>query len=352
MKGSAFFQHTRFYSFTVVFFCCVSYRVCAQDTLQIRKETSYYRTYFQNVIGRIYTARKYTTLTMRSTDHTANFKYVPNTNFGLGVGVTYRALTINLGYGFGFLFNDKNRGKTHALDLQTRLYASKWAIDGYAKSYRGYYLSSQETTVPGNSKPSDFYVRPDMKLRLFGASAYRMFNGKGFSLRPAFVQDVKQKKSGGSFLAGGEWFYINVKVDSALVPNLYASSDYKKFSSMNMLQIGPGAGYAYTQVFPHNFFATGYLTTNLNVSLLHEAKASGISFRTGLNTNLLYRLAVGYDNGDCSIVAYILNNRIGFKGTAYDYTVNTGNARLMIAKRFKTTRTMKKYMSIFNILVD
>lgn len=331
---------------------CSTHQVYAQDTLQIRRETRYYRTYFQNLIVRVYSGRKFATLTMNSTDHTTDFKYKPNTFNGLGVGVTYRALTINLGYGFGFLFNDKEKGKTHALDLQTRLYASKWAIDGYAKSYRGYYISPAVTAASGSLKPSDYYIRPDIKIKLFGASAYRMFNGKGFSLRPAFVQDVKQKKSGGSFLAGGEWFYINVLSDSSLVPGKYAISDYKRFSQLNMLQIGPGGGYAYTQVFPHNFFATAYLTANVNISLLHEAKVSGTSFRTGLNTNLLYRFAVGYDNGDYSVCANLMNNRIKFKGTAYDYTVNAGNVRLMVAKRFKSTRTMKKYLNFFNILID
>ncbi len=330
----------------------LSQDLAAQDTLAMAKETQYYRTYFQNLIGRVYTARKYVNFDMKSTDGTHDFKYKANTSNGIGLGVTYRALTINIGYGFGFLFNDKNKGKTKALDLQTRLYASKWAIDCYIKSYRGYYLSAQDVVSGDGTKLGNYYIRPDVKLRMFGASAYRMFNGKGFSLRPAFVQDVRQKKSGGSFLAGGEWYYMNFKSDSSIVPNKFVTSGYKSFSLVNMLQIGPGIGYAYTKVFPRNFFATGYVTGNMNVSLLHESKESGLSLRTGFNTNLLYRFALGYDNGRYSICAYIINNRIDFKGTAYNYNVNSGNMRLMFAKRFSTTRAIKKYMNYFNILID
>ena len=336
----------------VLYFIIPTRQLHAQDTLQMKKESSYYHTYFQNLIGRVYTGRKYTSLNMRANDHTNNFKYKPNTYNGLGIGVTYRALTLNLGYGFGFLLNSKEKGKTSALDLQIRFYASKWAIDCYAKNYSGYYLSPKGVGNPEDLKSPSYYVRPDLKLRLFGASAYRMFNGKGFSLRPAFVQDVKQKASGGSFLLGGEWFYINVRSDSSLVPSRYAVSPQKVFTRTNMLQVGPGGGYAYTQVLPHNFFATAYLTANVNISLLREAKADGSVFRTGLNTNLLYRVAFGYDNGNYNICAYMVNNKIDYKGSTYNYIVNTGNVRIVFAKRFKTTRKINKYMQYFNILID
>ena len=327
-------------------------RLVAQDTLQVARESKYYKTYFQNLIGRVYVDRKYTSFRMKATDNTRDFKYRPNTSNGLGLGLTYRSLSVNLGYGFGFLFNDKAKGKTKAIDLQTRLYASKWAIDCYIKFYRGYYISDEGHTLNGDLKPGNYYIRPDVKLRMYGASAYRMFNGKGFSLRPAFVQDVRQKKSGGSFLAGGEWYYMNFTSDSAFIPGKYVSSEYKSFSLINMLQIGPGIGYAYTKILPRNLFATAYITGNMNVSLLHESKASGQSLRIGLNNNLLYRLALGYDNGNYSVVGYLVNNRIGFKGTAYNYGVNAGNFRVMFAKRFKTTRAVKKYMNYFNILID
>lgn len=324
----------------------------AQDTLQMKQDTRTYRTYFQNLIGRVYSARKYTTFNMHSGDHTPDFKYRPNTYNGLGIGVTYRALTLNLGYGFGFLFNSKEKGKTSALDFQTRFYASRLAVDCYAKTYTGFYLTPKSMGIEAGTKSSDYYTRRDMNIKLFGASVYRMFNGKGFSLRPAFVQDVRQRRSGGSFLAGAEWFWINVRSDSSMVPRLIDSTGSKSISHISMLQVGPGGGYAYTRVLPHNFFVTAYLTANLNISLVREAGLGSSTFKTGLNTNLLYRLALGYDNGDYSISAYVFNNRIAFKGVDYNYGVTTGNVRIMFAKRFKTTRTIKKYMNLFNILID
>ena len=334
----------------LIFFTCKP--ACAQDTLQIKQDTRYYRAYFQNLIGRVYSARKYTTLNLLSHNSLPDFKYRPNTYNGLGVGITYRALTLNLGYGFGFLLNSKEKGKTSALDLQTRFYAKRLAVDGYAKTYRGFYLTPKSMGVKAGTKASDFYTRRDLKIQLFGGSVYRMYNGKGFSLRPAFVQDVKQKKSGGSFLAGAEWFYINIRSDSSMIPRLIDSAGDRSLTHINMLQVGPGGGYAYTRVLPRNFFVTGYLTANLNMSLVREAGFGSTNFRAGLNTNLLYRLAVGYDNGDYNISAYVFNNRINFKGTDYNYRVNTGNVRIMFAKRFKTTRTIRKYMNFFNILID
>ena len=331
---------------------CINSGTYAQDTLEIKRDTRTYRSYFQNLIGRVYSARKYTTLNMLSTGSSPDFKYRPNTYNGLGIGVTYRALTLNLGYGFGFLFNNKEKGKTSSLDFQTRFYARRLAVDGYAKTYTGFYLAPKSAGIQAGTKSSDYYTRRDLKILLFGASVYRMFNGKGFSLRPAFIQDVQQKRSGGSFLAGAEWFFINVRSDSSMIPRLIDSTGSRSLTHVNMLQVGPGGGYAYTRVLPHNFFATGYLTANTNISLVREAGQGATAFRTGLNINLLYRLAVGYDNGNYNISAYVFNNRIRFKGTDYNYVINTGNVRIMFAKRFKTTRTIKKYMNIFNILVD
>lgn len=326
--------------------------VCAQDTLEIRQDTRMYRTYFQNLIGRVYSARKYTTFNMLSHDRSPDFKYRPNTFNGLGIGITYRALTLNLGYGFGFLLNSKEKGKTTALDFQTRFYARRLAVDGYAKTYRGFFLAPKSMGLQAGAKSSDYYTRRDLRIQLFGASVYRMFNGKGFSLRPAFVQDVRQKRSGGSFLAGAEWFYVNVRSDSSMIPRLIDSTVSRSITHISALQVGPGGGYAYTRVLPHNFFVTAYLTANVNLSLVREARGGGSSFQAGVNTNLLYRLALGYDNGDYNVSAYVLNNRIKFKGADYNYVVNTGNVRIMFAKRFKTTRTIKKYMNLFNILID
>lgn len=352
MNTATLSKHFVCTSYWLLIVFCISNSTHAQDTLQMKQDVRTYQTYFQNLIVRVYSARKYTTLNMFSTSRLPDFKYRPNTYNGLGIGITYRALTLNLGYGFGFLFNSKEKGKTTALDFQTRFYARRLAVDAYAKTYTGFYLSPKTAGMQAGTKSSDYYTRRDIRVQLFGASVYRMFNGKGFSLRPAFVQDVRQKRSGGSFLAGAEWFFINVRSDSSMIPQLVDSIGDKSLTRINMLQVGPGGGYAYTRVLPHNLFVTGYLTANVNIGLVREAGTGPTVLRTGLHSNLLYRLAIGYDNGNYNISAYVFNNRIGFKGASFNYVVNTGNVRIMFAKRFKTTRTIKKYMNLFNILID
>src|SRR5690606_10684835 len=120
--------------------------------------------------------------------------------------------------------------------------------------YNGYYVSPQSfvTGFPG------FYIRPDIKVRMVGGSAYYVFNHRKFSYRAGLIQNEWQTKSAGTFLLGGDIFYGTVNSDSLLVPQEIANQfPQGSVSRMRFINIGPGAGYAYTFVYKRNWFATG-----------------------------------------------------------------------------------------------
>ena len=309
-------------------------------------DSSYYKTYPRHVIGRVFFSQKYTRLTLDAPGST--LKYVPNNPFAIGVGVTYGIATLNLGLGLP-VFTDKDlRGKTKTLDLQSHIYARKWVVDLYGQFYKGYYLTPRGKAAAGN----DYYIRPDLKVQMIGASAYHIFNSTRFSYRAGFLQNEWQKKSAGSFLLGAELYVGTVKSDSALGP----STIDNQFSELglrqvNFFELGPGAGYAYTFVLNQNWFATASGTLNADISFNREKVAAGKEKQTSISPNFTLRGVAGYNSDDWSATVSWVENNINTNGSnKREYLVRTGNFRVTVAKRFKAGRKLRKQLQVIDQL--
>ena len=292
---------------------------------------------------RVYVSQKYAGFRLKNDKSIPVIDYRPNPSPAIGVGATYRGLTLNIAYGGIDFFNtEADRGTTEKFDAQVRLYTRKWAIDASGQIYKGYYLHPKGLATTNNNT---YYTRPDLHVSIAGISAYRLFNYKWFTLRPAFVNDEQQIKSAGSFLAGAELFYVKSRGDSSLIPFALASLYQRNnIRNVQVIAIGPGAGYAYTQVLPFHLFVTGTLTLNLNLGHAREYGSATNSNHISANANLFYRLAGGYDNGHTIINFFWLNNKISANGAVnnYRYLLNTGNFRVIVARRFQPGPRSKK----------
>lgn len=296
-------------------------------------DTSYISSYVRKLTGRVYMSQKYSRLRMNNSRMRLTYK--PNTSLNLGVGATYESLTLNLAYGFDFLNPDHGQGKTKYLDLQSHLYSRHWVTDVYGQFYRGYYLKPQEI------KSDSYYLRPDLKLRMVGASVYRLSNGERFSYRAAFVQNEWQKKSAGSWLYGAEIYYGVIKADSALKPSVLAP-EYT-IEKVRFYKLGPGGGYAYTWVLNRHFFATGSLTANLNLTMSHEYEDEQHETRLHVRPNVNYRAVLGYNSRLWNVNVSLVNSDVGLAGASRtEYLIRTGNYRLTVAKRFDPGKKLRK----------
>jgi len=306
-------------------------------------DSSYYRTFPGQITGRVYFSQKYARLALDAPG-AASLKYTPNNPFAIGVGVTYGIATLNLGLGLPAFVDQDKKGKTKILDLQSHIYARKWLIDLYGEFYKGYYLSPEGKGTTANN----YYIRPDIKLQMIGASAYHIFNSRRFSYRASFLQDEWQHKSAGNFLLGGEVYFSTIKGDSALAP----SSISNPFSQTgiykaNFIEFGPGAGYAYTLVLGRNFFITASGTVNADLSLAKERSAAAVEKKTGISPNFTLRGAVGYNSANWIVIASWVENNL--RATASDereYMIRTGNYRFTIAKRIIPAGKLKRKLSV------
>jgi hypothetical protein len=263
----------------------------------------------------------------------------------MGINGSYKALSLSFGTGFGFLNpNKEEKGKTRSFDFQSHIYTRDWVTDIYAQFYKGYYLS---IGGPAGTADNNYYKRPDIKVNLLGTSIYRLLNGERFSYRAGFLQNEWQKKSAGSVLLGAEIYYGTMKGDSALVPS-HISSYYPQqgIHRVRLLELGPGAGYAYTAVWEENLFLTGSATINADISMVKESSAAGAAHRTSISPNATLRAVAGYNSEEWAATISWLHNATNAKGKSsnYQYGIKTGEFKITLAKRFTPGTKLKKML--------
>ena len=316
--------------------------ILAQNRSPIDND-SYYATFEEQLTIRLYLAKKYTSLIMKAPVPIQSLRYRPNSLTTMGINGTYKSLSLSLGSGFGFLNPNKDeKGKTRSFDFQTHLYSHDWVTDIYAQFYKGYYLA---VGGPAGTVDKNYYKRPDVKVTLLGTSVYRLLNGDKFSYRAGFSQSEWQKKSAGSVLLGAEIYYGTMKGDSALVPS-HISSYYPQqgIQRVRLLELGPGAGYAYTAVWEENLFLTGSATVNADISMVKEENALGSVNRTSVSPNATLRAVAGYNSEEWAATISWLHNSTNAKGRSsnYEYGIKTGDFRITLARRLTPGNKLKR----------
>jgi len=308
-------------------------------------DTSYYLFFPGSITGRLFTSQKYTRFTL-ATSGAKDIRYRPNTTLNLGIGATYHNFTLNLAYGFGFVNHHQQKGKTNYLDLQGHFYWPKWVTDFEGQLYKGYHLSPENFAANSGK----YYYRGDIKVALFGISQYRIFNYKRFSYRASFMQNEWQKKPAGTFLAGAEIYYGQVKSDSSLIPrSLQEKYRAENLGKIDYFSIGPGVGYAYTLVLVHHIFFTGSLTGDLDFSFANEHLENNSSLHFSVNPVTRFRAAAGYNGRSWNISANWIADNLPFRGSdQMQYHFNTGNYRVIIAKRFFPGPHLKKPLRLLD----
>jgi hypothetical protein len=322
---------------------------CAAQKKEPQFDSTYYKAFPKMITTRFFLSQKYTSLTLEAPAGIRSLNYLPNTSVNTGIGGTYGAITLNLGVSLGFLNPDKKeKGETKSLDLQSHIYSRNWVIDLYGQFYNGYYLWPRGLASTDVEK---YYLRPDIKVNLIGASVYRLMNGKRFSYRSSFLQNEWQQKSAGSLLIGAEVYNGTISSDSTLVPaslgNAYAQQGVRKVS---FTEFGPGIGYAYTAVWKKHFFVTGSTTLNADLSFVKESSTSAENKRTSISPNVALRAVIGYNSNKWISTLSWVNNSTNLRGPSSreQYLIRTGNFRLTLAKRLKPGKKLKRRLEVID----
>lgn len=249
--------------------CCLLavYTQTAAQTFRnlfvVQKDSNYIENYSNDLIIRLYSGEKSHSLGLNDLQESYSIKYQPNGYFNLGLGVNYKWIGISLATKVPFFLNSETRkGETKRLGFQSYIYAGKFSVDFLSSYLKGYYLHNSFQHLNSYTKEIE-YQRQDIQSLNFGLSVNYVFNHSKFSYKAAFSDTEKQKKSAGSFLAGGSLYSYQSKADSAFVPKGLSANYYQKtreLSQIGVLAMNANLGYAYSLVFLKNgIFTAAYV---------------------------------------------------------------------------------------------
>lgn len=301
---------------------------------KVTNDTSYYERFPGRLQLRAYLAQKFLKFNIPS-ESADDIEYKANTKLNLGIGFTYHNISANIFYGFAALNKDTAKGKSKGLDLQVHLFPRRWAIDILALMPKGYHLEPKGF-VDGNL--NKYYYRPDIQIKLFGVSAYKVPNKAKFSYRAALQQSEWQKKSAGSLLYGGIAYYGLIEGDSALVPKrIQANYSQRGIDNVNYMALGAGIGYAYTLVMARHFFITASMVGNVDATFTsEEIGTNGAVHTTSVAPSLVGKAAIGYNSRTWAFSINSASSAFWTKGGASSqkYYLPTGQLRLSVSRRF------------------
>lgn len=305
-------------------------------------DTVYVKDYSRLLTGRLYLSTKYNRLRLTGYRGSEAITYRPNNKINFGIGASYRALTLNIGVGVPGLNKDQDkRGTTRYLDAQANIHAKRWATNLFLQGFRGYYISSHGKDELGWTQATLHPTRPDVREYNFGVSTVHIFNNNRFSYRAAFNQDAWQRKSQGSFLAGGYLTYFRLRADSSLVPARLATAFEPGLHMVRggFTDLGINVGYAYTLVIREHFFLTGSMVLGGGISgqraTTMQRGQQEVKTVFGLGWHTQLRAAAGYNSARYWFGVSFNQENIGYLVDERDrFHWGVGNVRVNLAKRF------------------
>jgi hypothetical protein len=247
----------RYYLFLVIFTGCSAGPVFAQDfgkrtdTIQ-GPDTAYIADYTQLLTARFFLLYQDASLVLNpgSSDEII---YSPNVSGRIGIAGIYKWFGLGISMGNSVLKrNTEKYGNTSVLDLRVNAYGRSVAAELYLQNLRGFFL--KEPVDP----QGDYYKIPDMRIFSLGFTGYYIYNHKRFSIRSAFIQNERQKKSAGSFILRPTFLYYKITSDSGIIPSElafnYAINSHFLIQGGDFYSFGLSPGYAYTLVFLKKFY--------------------------------------------------------------------------------------------------
>lgn len=319
-----------------------------QNITKGKVDTNYYQPLNKMVTLKAFSAQKYSDFSLSDNTFEEPLSYNANPTRALGLGFSYQWLGLNLGYGFSFANNDDERlGETQRIDFLTHIHLRKLTLKLYTSWYQGFYLSNSSETMRGYFLPEHYYTRGDIKQTTLGLSATYVFNSERYSNKAVFLQNEWQKKTAGSFVAGGSIFYNGLMADSSFIPTQIAYPDFFNgvgFNQSGFFGMGGHVGYTLTLVFKEHWFTNFALMGGFGLgqnTIYPTNDHSKKAFK--LNINLLNDVGFGYNSerwyAGFSFSSFNANSSTAIKETGLGYS--SGKYQFVVAYRIVTKKRIQ-----------
>ncbi len=259
-------------------------------------DTSYIGDYTELFTTRLYLLFQNASLLVNVPDESVSkIVYRPNVNVRVGIAGFWKWFGLGLSINNPFYKPDQDEyGKTRTTDLRVNAFGRQLAGELFLQQYKGFYLSSP--LRPDGSH----YIMPDMKTFSIGIAGYYIYNHKKFSIRAAFTQNERQKRSAGSLVVRPAFIYFEISSDQGIIPpeiiESYGIPAAYLVTRGKFYSFGLSPGYAYTFVFLKHFYLTGALFPGVAAQSATYSNATDEYSRFEFSFQLSSRFAVGYNS--------------------------------------------------------
>jgi len=232
--------------------------------------------------------------------------YTPNVSGRIGIAGFYKWIGLGLSLGNSILRRSTTRyGNTSVLDLRVNAYGRSVAAELYLQDLKGFYIRNLK------DPQGNFYKIPDMRIFATGFIGYWILNYERFSIRSAFIQNERQKKSAGSFMIRPTFLYYYLSsidgIVSSEIINTYGIKNNFLLRGGEFYSLGLAPGYSYTLVLFKKAYATAALVPGVLWQNYHY-DANHVSYSSANFTfTLSWRAALGYNTDTWYIGAGVVS---------------------------------------------
>lgn len=319
-------------------------------------DTTYIKSYKKSFVVTLPMSTRFLYFSLIDGKTKNHLDFSPNKEYDLGLSINSHWASFLVNTGVKVFNKDENtKGKTNYQDYQFNLYGKKFTTDVFFQYYHGFYIKNSQS-YPDYTDNNPYAIRKDARALTLGLSMYYIFKWKKFSYRNSFAFTETQKKSKGSFLAGGYYSLFGVSADTTLVPlpfqASFDSSSYIK-SGYNS-SIGRNAGYIHTLVFFKKCYTTLSLVHGLGYEQTTYTRDDNSIYKSenAISSKLNVRMATGYSTGKFYTGAMVMADYFLFStdkaDTKFNYAI--GKLRVFAGYRFTYEKAERKLLRKLNLI--
>jgi len=262
--------------------------------LSVPSDSTYIADYTQKFTTRLFILFQDATFLINP-ENISYIEYKPNLNARVGIAGFWKWFGLGLSIENPFYKRDNDiYGKTTFIDLRVNAFGRAVAAELFFQQYKGFYISSP------SKDDGTYYIRPDMKSMSLGIAAYWIYNAKRFSIRAAFIQNERQKKSAGSLIVMPSFLYYYITSDTGIIPtplmNEYRIPQVNQVMTGKIYSVGLSPGYNYTFVFGKYFYLTAAILPGVFWHSYSYANKTGDHLGSEFSLHLNGRFATGYNS--------------------------------------------------------
>lgn len=290
------------------------------------------------VVGKLFINNPNYAINFTSRLDDTKLEFEPHFHSLTGVSLAFKDI-IGIGYGFRNAASDEDivrKGKTDYDDFRFTFAYESFSLDLNFQSYRGFYLKNTRVVDPSWTAGQPYHQLPEMKLENFAANFIYIWSPDDFSIAAVEDHTLRQTRSGGSFLLGGDLSRTAFSNPDGLFPTAIASrfgSD-QNLTDMSFMSLAAKIGYGYNFIFFEKWYLGASVLGGAGLNFGRFKSSDETSSKQDVTTKADVSVSFGF-NGD----NFISGSSMKLDSTSYhtDSTeVNSlvANLKFFIGGRF------------------